>query len=73
MIIGGVRQRNSTNFVMKMVFNKVGDSQTPINLLYDGLKYLFLDAIYNDGQIETLYKTMNLFSKELDKLTNCCL
>lgn len=57
-------------FVMKMVFNKVGDSQTPINLLYDGLKYLFLDAIYNDGQIETLYKTMNSFSKELDIYDN---
>lgn len=54
-------------FVMKMVFNKVGDENTPINLLYDGLKYLFLDSIYNDGKIETLYKAMAPFGKELEK------
>lgn len=54
-------------FVMKMVFNKFGDEQTPINLLYDGLKYLFLDSIYNDGKIETLYTAMAPFGKELEK------
>lgn len=54
-------------FVMKMVFNKYGDEQTPINLLYDGLKYLFLDAIYNDGKIETLYTKMTQFGQMLEK------
>lgn len=54
-------------FVMKMVFNKVGDKQTPINILYDGLKYLFLDSIYNDGKIEVLYTAMAPFGQELEK------
>lgn len=54
-------------FVMKMVFNKVGDEQTPINILYDGLKYLFLDSIYNDGKIEVLYTAMAPFGQELEK------
>lgn len=54
-------------FVMKMVFNKVGDEATPINSLYDGLKYLFLDAIFNDGKIENLYTTMQSYAYELGK------
>lgn len=54
-------------FVMKMVFNKVGDEHTPLNALYDGLKYLFLDSIYNDGKIEELYKVMNKYGPELKK------
>lgn len=46
-------------FVMKLVYNKIGDEQhTPINSLYDGLKMLFLDSIYNDGKIERLYNPM---------------
>jgi ribosomal protein S6 len=54
-------------FVMKLVFNKVGDEATPINALYDGLKWLFLDAIFNDGEIEKLYTRMGTFAKELER------
>lgn len=52
-------------FVMKLIFNKVGDETTPINALYDGLKWLFLDAIFNDGKIENLYSKMGSFANEL--------
>ncbi|MHB8077282.1 hypothetical protein [Desulfosporosinus fructosivorans] len=52
-------------FVMKLVFNKVGDEATPINALYEGIKWLFLDAIFNDGEIEKLYTKMGAFAKEL--------
>lgn len=53
-------------FVMKLVYNKFGDSElTPINSLYDGLKMLFLDSIYNDGYIEKLHSMMGSYSKEL--------
>lgn len=52
-------------FVMKMVFNRLGDDKTPIHSLYDGLKYLFLDSLYNDGAIQQLYKQMACFEKEL--------
>lgn len=54
-------------FAMKMVYNILGDERTPVNHLYDGLKYLFLDSIYNDGKIETLYTAMTPFGKELEK------
>lgn len=55
-------------FVMKLVYNKVGDSEfTPINSLYDGLKMLFLDSIYNDGAIEELHSKMGCYSKELQR------
>jgi hypothetical protein len=54
-------------FVMKMVFNQVGDEDTPLNALYDGLKHLFLDSIYNDGAIETLYTKLSPYSNELNK------
>jgi hypothetical protein len=54
-------------FVMKMIYNKFGDENTPVNSLYAGLKYLFLDAIYNDGKIENLYKEMDCFKPELAK------
>lgn len=54
-------------FVMKQFFNRVGDDATPINLLYDGLKYLFLDSIFNEGKIENLYLSMDCFAKELIK------
>lgn len=54
-------------FVMKMVFNLCGDEETPLNALYDGLKYLFLDSIYNDGKIETLYQSMDKYAQELKK------
>ena len=57
-------------FVMKLVFNKVGDEATPINALYDGLKWLFLDAIFNDGEIEKLYTKMGAFAKELKQYNN---
>lgn len=52
-------------FVMKMIFNKFGDESTPIKALYDGLKILFLDAIYNNGKIEELYIQMVAYAKEL--------
>lgn len=54
-------------FAMKLLFNKVGDEATPINALYDGLKWLFLDAICNDGEIEKLHTRMGSFSKELEQ------
>lgn len=52
---------------MKMAHNKYGDKSISINGLYTGLKYLFLDAIYNDGLIEQLYLRMNAYAGELDK------
>lgn len=54
-------------FVMKQFFNRVGDEATPINSLYDGLKYLFLDSIFNEGEIENLHLRMDCFAKELRK------
>lgn len=57
-------------FAMKLLFNKVGDDETPINALYDGLKWLYLDSIYNNGEIENLYTKMNVFAKELKQYSN---
>ena len=54
-------------FAMKMAHNKYGDKSISINGLYTGLKYLFLDAIYNDGLIEQLYLRMNAYAGELNK------
>lgn len=54
-------------FVMKLLFNKAGDEATPINALYDGLRWLYLDAIYNNGEIEKLYTKMNALSNELEQ------
>ena len=57
-------------FVMKLLFNMVGDEVTPIKALYDGIKMLFLDAIFNDGEIEKLYTKMGAFAKELKRYNN---
>ena len=54
-------------FAMKLLFNKVGDEATPINALYDGLRWLYLDAIYNNGEIEKLYTKMDAVAKELEQ------
>lgn len=54
-------------FLMKMVWYKRSGGKVPIKPLYDGLQWMFLDAIYNQGKIETLHEKMALFGKELKK------
>ena len=38
--------------------------------LYTGLKWLFLDAIYNGGEIEEIYKNMDCYRNELNTYDN---
>lgn len=57
-------------FAVKIIFNRVGDDKTPLEALNLGLRYLFLDAIYNDGKIERLYTKMNCYKDELQGYKN---
>ncbi|ARC85626.1 hypothetical protein U732_1140 [Clostridium argentinense CDC 2741] len=52
-------------FAMKLFNNRFREDAIPINLLFDGLKWIFLDTIYNNGKIETLYSKMGCYAKEL--------
>lgn len=52
-------------FVLKLFNNSLGSNKADINDVFLGLKWLFLDSIYNDGKIENLYLKMNNYSKEL--------
>jgi hypothetical protein len=57
-------------FAMKLFNNSFGDDAVPINALFDGLKILFLDSIYNEGKIESLYLNMECLEDELCKFSN---
>lgn len=57
-------------FVAKILFNRLGDEETPLESLYLGLKYLFLDAIYNNGKIEKLHTKMYCYKNELKSYKN---
>lgn len=46
------------------------DKGVNYNTLYQGIKILMLDAIYNEGKIEHLHTKMNSFKKELSKFHN---
>lgn len=54
-------------FVMKWFNNGYSDGAELSKCVFDGLKWLFLDSIYNDGKIEELYKEMTPFAKELSR------
>ncbi|MEG1913184.1 MAG: hypothetical protein RR091_11925 [Cloacibacillus sp.] len=54
-------------FVMKWFNNGYGDSTELSQAGFDGLKWLFLDSIYNGGDIESLYQRMGKFSSALQK------
>lgn len=54
-------------FVMKWFNNGYGDSRELSQAAFDGLKWLFLDAIYNGGDIENLYLNMAHYAIELQK------
>ena len=57
-------------FLMKWFNNHFTEEPIDINSLYQGLKFLFLDAIYNEGQIESIYTKMDCLRKELDSFNN---
>jgi hypothetical protein len=57
-------------YVMKWFNNHYKEEPVDINSLYLGLKFLFLDAIYNEGQIESIYTKMGCLRKELDLFDN---
>ncbi|WP_432719117.1 hypothetical protein [Pectinatus frisingensis] len=57
-------------FIMRLLNNSVGNTDDTMETLFQGLRYLFLDAIYNNGEIETLYEKMNCYKKELLKYKN---
>ena len=53
--------------VLKLFDNAYSDSEEITKSVSQGLKYLFLDSIYNGGEIEKLYLKMQSFSHELDQ------
>ena len=54
-------------FVMKWFNNGYDGSEDLSQAGFDGLKWLFLDSIYNGGHIETLYQGMAGFAANLQK------
>lgn len=52
-------------FVMKWFNNGFPDGDSSNKGCFDGLKWLFLDAIYNEGKIEELATSMEPFAKAL--------
>lgn len=50
---------------LKLFNAQYGDEALDYNTLYQGITLLMLDAIYNDGKIQTLYKNMLPFKDEL--------
>lgn len=56
--------------VMKLFNNRFEEDIIPFNVLSDGLKWLFLDAIFNEGKIEELYLNMESFKSELEQFTS---
>lgn len=57
-------------FVLKLFNNSLGDKMANENDIFTGLKWIFLDSIYNDGKIENLYLKMNNYTSELLKYKN---
>lgn len=57
-------------YVMKWFNNKFGADTLPEHTIFDALKYIFLDAIYNEGRIETLHTGMDCLRKELEGYEN---
>lgn len=57
-------------FAIKILFNKLGDDETPLSALNLGTSYLFLDSIYNEGKIQELYLKMDCYKKELQSYNN---
>lgn len=55
---------------LKLFNASYGEEALDFNLLYQGMAILMLDAIYNNGNIQEIYKNMDCFRKELSKYTN---
>ena len=55
-------------FMMKWFINNEFENHEELTqCVFDGLKILFLDSIYNNGKIENLFNGMKLYSNELDQ------
>lgn len=54
-------------YALKWFNNAYPDSKEITKSAFQGLKQLFLDAIYNNGEIETLYLKMESFARELER------
>lgn len=55
---------------VKLFNAKYGEEAVNYNALYQAITILMLDAIYNEGKIENLYKNMEPLKKELEKFKN---
>ena len=53
-------------FVLRWFNNHYNDGKDFDIAVFDGLKWIFLDAIYNDGKTESIYESMDGFKKELN-------
>ena len=54
-------------FALKWFNNAYSDSEEITRPAFQGLKQLFLDSIFNNGEIEKLYLKMQPFSQELEQ------
>lgn len=57
-------------FMLKLFNNSLGEDKANIDDVFLGLKWLFLDSIYNNGKIENLYLKMNCYHNELCNYKN---
>lgn len=54
-------------FAMKIFNNRFKEDNVSIDALDKGLRWLFLDSIYNNGDIELVYEKMECFRSTLNK------
>jgi len=57
-------------FAMHLFNLSLGPAAVEIETVFTGLRWLFLDAIYNTGEIEKLYEKMDCFKGELQKFNS---
>ncbi len=52
---------------LKLFNASYGEDAVPYDLLFQGITYLMLDAIYNNGAIEEIYDNMDCFKPHLHR------